>query len=363
MRVDGVEVHEPTSDGTFGGLCPGGVVFNFEVEGEHNYFASGFLTHNCHHYAADDWGALLRSYSGSTILGLTATPERSDGRPMGKAAGGIFTSLVVVAQIKELQALGHLVHVDTVRPPAPQGELAAHPVAAYLEHAPGEMAFCYCANVLHAEQTAQEFIAAGVPAAVIEASTPKALRTMILASFKAGAIRVLCNVYTLTEGVDVPEASVCIIARGCGSGAMYRQMGGRVLRPFPGKKRALVLDLRGAVYQHDLIESDLVYSLEGEAIRRAAGETPIALSTCKACGAVYKAGPPACPRCGAKAPPPPAPKVKRAELGTTGRIATMDEKRAAYARFIATAKARGYNPHWASHQYKAVFGMWPKGVR
>ena len=46
--MDRVEVLEPTSDGTFGGLCPNGLVYNLEVEGTHTYIAEGVIVHNCH---------------------------------------------------------------------------------------------------------------------------------------------------------------------------------------------------------------------------------------------------------------------------------------------------------------------------
>ena len=48
MRVDRVEVHQQTGDGAYGGLCPGGVVYNIEVESNHNYFVDGVLVHNCY---------------------------------------------------------------------------------------------------------------------------------------------------------------------------------------------------------------------------------------------------------------------------------------------------------------------------
>lgn len=52
--VDRVEVLEPGSDGTFGGVCPDGHVYNLEVEGTHTYFVGtpfyvgGLIVHNCH---------------------------------------------------------------------------------------------------------------------------------------------------------------------------------------------------------------------------------------------------------------------------------------------------------------------------
>ena len=322
-----------------------------------------------HHAAADETARILRHYRDTSgpdavLVGLTATPERTDGRALGLDAGGIFDALIQVATVRELQALGHLVPVVTLRPPAPQDELAARPVDAYLEHCSGERAFVFCSHGAHARAAAAEFTAGGVPAAVIDERTRPDARRAILDAFRAGEILALCNVYTMTEGVDVPAASVVILARGCGSAAMFMQMGGRAMRPFEGKTRMLLIDLRGAVYQHGLLEADRVYSLSGKAIALAGdGEQPLALATCKACGACFEAGPRECPRCKATAPPLKMPKVKAANLGTIGRIATKDEKRAAFAGFIATAKERGYNPHWASHQYRSMFGRWPVGVR
>lgn len=48
VGVDCVEVLEPGRDGTFGGVCPNGRVYNLEVEGTHTYFAEGVVVHNCH---------------------------------------------------------------------------------------------------------------------------------------------------------------------------------------------------------------------------------------------------------------------------------------------------------------------------
>lgn len=53
VRVDDIEILEPGSDGTFGGLCPGGLVYNLEIENHHTYIANGLAVHNCH--SAPDW--------------------------------------------------------------------------------------------------------------------------------------------------------------------------------------------------------------------------------------------------------------------------------------------------------------------
>jgi superfamily II DNA or RNA helicase len=79
-------------------------------------------------------------------------------------------------------------------------------------------------------------------------------------------VRVLTNVNTLTEGVDVPEARTCILARSFGHVGGYLQAAGRVLRAAPGKESAVVVDLTGATIRHGLPTTDRTYSLSGRAI-------------------------------------------------------------------------------------------------
>ena len=48
VRVDSLTIHEQTSDGSFGGMCRDGYVYNLEVKESHTYTANGFVVHNCH---------------------------------------------------------------------------------------------------------------------------------------------------------------------------------------------------------------------------------------------------------------------------------------------------------------------------
>ena len=84
VRVDNVEVQEQTSDGTFGGLCSDGYVYNIEVEDNNNYFANGILVHNCQHCCGTPsrvtmFYKVVSSLCARYKFGLTATPKRSDG--------------------------------------------------------------------------------------------------------------------------------------------------------------------------------------------------------------------------------------------------------------------------------------------
>lgn len=46
--MDRIEIHQPGSDGTFGGLCPDGKIYDIEVEGLHTFTANGVAVHNSH---------------------------------------------------------------------------------------------------------------------------------------------------------------------------------------------------------------------------------------------------------------------------------------------------------------------------
>jgi superfamily II DNA or RNA helicase len=67
--------------------------------------------------------------------------------------------------------------------------------------------------------------------------TPPAERRAILADFRSGGLTKLMTGRVLNEGVDVPDASVAIIASGSSSMREYVQRLGRVLRPKPGEAR------------------------------------------------------------------------------------------------------------------------------
>lgn len=365
----------------------------------------------CAHYVSADWRRLVDAYPGARILGLTATPERSDGKPLGD----MFSSLVVGAQYSELFDAGHLVPLRVYQPPPGsigQGELAHDPVAAYQRWTPGERAFVFVGAVKRAHEVRDQFQSAGVAAEVIEAATPPAHRADFLARFERGDIRVLVNVYTLTEGVDVPAASAVILARACEHPGMLLQMGGRVLRPAPGKSQATLVDLSGATLKHDAATNamagrgNLGYSLDGDG--GIAGEATIALRNCLQCGACYPSAVGECPECGWDPPvrKQPTPRIysielremfagadtpepaKRRELERLvsvarekgfqlfwvlkeyeklfhekpclGDVCSDDEKAREHGKLVAKAKAAGYRPGWVGHRYRAMFGSWPK---
>jgi superfamily II DNA or RNA helicase len=331
------------------------------------------------HAAADTYREIVLHYraQGAAILGLTATPERGDGRGLG---GDLFDTMIHVASVRELQALGFLVPIVTYSPSTYQKELSMDPVACYLARTPNERCFVYVLNVPQAERLTLAFGAAGVAAATIHGDTPQHLRKARLQAFKlqsrqplleAGynesAPLVLVNCYVLTEGVDVPEATHCILARGCGHAGIMLQMAGRVMRPAQGKARAVLSDLRGCTRRPSIgvPESDREWSLEGKASKLSSTETERPLLTCPACDATVSTwtadrdGWRICPVCRERISAPEPLVVKQRKQHMFGAEAPPERKFSQLVALAHTAAKRGFKPGWASFRYRELFGTLP----
>ena len=87
-----------------------------------------------------------------------------------------------------------------------------------------------------------------VPAAIVTAKTPKRERERIISQFKSGQIQVVANVGILTIGFDFPALDTIVLARPTRSLALYYQMIGRGIRPYPDKD-GWVIDLCETVKQ------------------------------------------------------------------------------------------------------------------
>lgn len=323
---------------------------------EHRPTASLVILDEAHHHVAAEWRKVAEHYQDAFILGLTATPERGDGRGLGD----VFDSLVIATTVRELTELGHLAALDVISPASRlgPGELAQHPVDAYLEHAPGELAVVFASTIAKAKEWAEEFEQrGGVSARAIHGDMPELLRTEYLVRHQAGEIRVLVNVFVLTEGWDSPATSTCILARGCTTPGAFLQMTGRVLRPHPNKPRALLIDLVGATHDHGRPDDDRSYSLSGRGIR----STESGPRFCMVCGALLEedhVG--ACPDCGREVERR-EPKIVDSPLLKFTAIRRDDEDARAVRlrKWLEAARAKQFKEGWAAWKYKSVYGDWP----
>jgi superfamily II DNA or RNA helicase len=299
-----------------------------------------------HHYVADDWRQLADSYPGTKTVGLTATPERGDGTPLGD----LFEELVVAASYSGLIRDRFLVPARVYRPSMNLGnDLAQDPVKAWIAYSEGSPAFVFCARVETALSLAKRFRDAGVQAGTIEAMTPTRDREDTLSAFRRGRLRVITNVNTMTEGVDVPAARTVILARAFGHVGGYLQAVGRVLRPAKDKPDAILIDLTGASIRHGLPTDDREYSLDGcaisEGIGHGGGPSPAFSQDVLDVGLALVA-PGALPT---GATPEPA-NVRPVDDG---------ERRAAYAELRASMAAYGMRSSMAAIKFHERFGEWP----
>ena len=318
------------------------------------------IVDEAHHYAADKWSRIFDAYPSTRMLGLTATPARADGRGLG--GPGRWQRLIVAAQYPELLEAGYLVNCKVIRPEVYQGSnLGKDPVEAYLEHTPGQRGFVYTRYVADAERLKERFGLKGVTAEVIDGDLALDERAKRIERFKAGETTLLINVHCLTEGVDVPAASVCLLARGCSHSSTYLQMVGRVLRPHPSKKNATLIDLPGVSHIHGMPLDARDYSLES-GIKRASGGSG-GVKQCPSCGSAFHPAIMRCDNCGFKFSVEPRwkPKVYSLELEErwAGDATPGDVKHREYKRLRKLARAKGWSIGWVVKCYKKLFGTAP----
>ncbi|MFN4261769.1 MAG: DEAD/DEAH box helicase [Gemmataceae bacterium] len=131
----------------------------------------------------------------------------------------------------------------------------------------------------------------------VTGDTPIDERDAVLARFKAGGLKYLCNVNVLTTGFDAPHIDCVALVRPTLSPGLYYQMVGRGFRLHPSKANCLVLDFGGNVLRHGPVDQIRVRE-------RAIGVGDAPAKECPECQALIAAGYAVCPECGYEFPPP-----------------------------------------------------------
>ena len=377
VRVDHIEIHKQTSDGTFGGMCPDGFVYNLETAKHHNYVANGILAHNCHHVASSSYHSMLSAYSGAKILGVTATPERLD----GKGLGDYFQTMVRGPEVQWLIDNGFLAKptyyapstVDLSSVSVRMGDYAKNEIAgimdkpaiigdavqSYMRFAAGKTAIAFCVNLKHARDTAEAFNAVNIKAEVIDGTMDDGVRTGIVRRVRDGHTKLLVSCELVGEGFDAPAVGAAILLRPTASLGLHLQQVGRTLRPKADGSGAIILDHVGNCVRHGLAEEQREWSLEGASAKRRKPEVAIETRRCEKCYAVYTGV--TCPQCGEIR------QSKQREIEIReGELQKLEvEKLIAHRQqiienaqcrtfqdFQKVAQKRGYKRGWAYHRWK-----------
>lgn len=284
------------------------------------------IVDEAHHAVARTWLKVLESWEEAYVVGLSATPERLDGRGLGK----FFDAMVQGPDVFDLITQGYLskyalfapeVGVDTSQLSTVAGDfnkkelaelmdnydLIAPIAEMYHEHAAGRKAIGFAVNVQHSRHIVEVFQAHGIRAVHLDAKTKRKTRRQVLRDYAHGKYDVVWNVGLFGEGFDL-EANAnfgrapgedylrctveCVIsARPTASLSIWLQQVGRALRP--KDEHAVILDHAGNVWRHGLPDEDREFSLKSK--RRKKGEAPV--KQCPACFAIVPAAAMQCPMC------------------------------------------------------------------
>jgi superfamily II DNA or RNA helicase len=235
-----------------------------------------------HHATADSYRTVIDNYPDAKVLGVTATPVRTN----GSGFRDLFDALVLGPSMQTLIDEGFLVKPEIFASPlkfdlskvkVTAGDynerqlydimnneaLIGNLVGSWQKRAAGKKTCVFAINVEHSKQIAEQYNAAGINAAHIDGTTPADVREAMLRRFASGEITVLVNCAIVTEGFDVPEIECVQLVRPTKSLALYLQCVGRGLRPATGKTSAIILDHADCVFRHGFPEDERTWTLDG----------------------------------------------------------------------------------------------------
>lgn len=343
------------------------------------------MVDEAHLSIASGWAKVAKHYkdAGAKLIGLTGSPERLDGKPLGD----VWDVMVMGPSVRWLIEQGHL---SRYRAFAPAGidltgvhsrggdyvaseiddlmsgkAVLAGAVRHWKKYAAGKRTIAFAPSIVRSEQLAAEFRANGVMAVALDGNTPQADRRSAFLGFADRQIDLIVNCQLFCEGFDLAaqvdqDVTVEAVLDYSPTQSLPRhlQKWGRALRR--KTEAAILLDLVGAFGRLGLPDDDREWSLDGSD----KAKRTVEIMTCPKCFATH--GPArACPECGYAYP------VKTRDGAGEGRLldeveGELDEvdveairrerkREQAQARtlddLVKLATARGYKSpeKWAAH--------------
>lgn len=360
-----------------------------------------------HLLATNTFGKVYDLLDRPRIMGVTATPERADGKGLGEGEGGVFQTMVQGPTVRESIEDGYLSDF-VVYAPTHQIDLSdiktkmgdfdkqalaervdkptvtGDAVREYAKRCPTYPAVVFCVSIEHCKHVAAEFQSAGFDFRVIDGTMEDGERKRLINGLgKTHLGLVSCDI--ISEGTDVPSIACAIFLRPTKSLGLFIQQAGRAIRPVYAdgydlstregrlsalangpKPRAVLLDHAGLSHIHGFIDEEREWSLEG---RKKTGkrkkkddEPTVQVTQCKKCYACFKPAP-VCPHCGepvevktrkvdhvdgelheiTREMAEAMRKDKRREVGQAKSLAELQK----------IAAERGYSSGWAYHTWQA----------
>jgi superfamily II DNA or RNA helicase/diadenosine tetraphosphate (Ap4A) HIT family hydrolase len=217
-----------------------------------------------HHAAAASYRKLLEYFQPKFLLGLTATPDRTDG---GDLLGLCQENLIYRCDLFEGIHKGLLSpfhyygvpdNVDYENIPwrgtrfdpeklttAVATRARAENILAEYRRLAGQRTLAFCCSVVHADFMATYFRAQGIATAAVHSAPSSAPRAQSLENLANGTISVVFAVDILNEGVDIPAVDTVMLLRPTESSILWTQQVGRGLRRAEGKSHLTIIDYIG----------------------------------------------------------------------------------------------------------------------
>lgn len=268
-----------------------------------------------HHATAGTWETVLAAYPDAYVIGLSATPERLDGRGLGEQFD-VMVQGPPVAWLIEREYLSPYTYyaptvpdmsgVDTVAGDFSRSGAAAvmdrpkiigDVVDHYRRLAPGQRGIVFAVNREHSRNLAAAFQGAGIRAAHVDGDSKD--RDEVMQSYRDGVLDIMTNVDLFGEGLDVPGIVYVGLARPTKSLSLFLQQVGRGLRPVSGKREAILCDHAGNAFIHGLPDDERTWSLDGRKARpRSSNDDATPIRQCLECFRVAPSRLAVCPGCG-----------------------------------------------------------------
>ncbi len=223
----------------------------------------------CHRACSDSYEKIIKHFSKSKILGVTATPYRSDGKKITGILGFPEEPLNMMELIEKgflCDFSGHRIRTginlqSIAKTPSTKdfsgGALASVInvkerndiiFAAYIKLGENRKTLGFGADVKHCHELKNTFNKNGIKSEFIHGELSQGHRELIINDFKEGKIKVLWNCQVLTEGFDEPSIECLLMARPTLSKRLYIQMIGRGSRIHDGKKDCKVIEFTDSDY-------------------------------------------------------------------------------------------------------------------
>ena len=322
------------------------------------------------------------------FIGLSATPWT-------RGLGRYFETLLVMSTTQELIDLGYLARFKVFAADHPdlsgvkdvagdyhegqlssvmrENALVANIIETWRTRWNKDKTLVFGVDCAHAQTLQARFLDAGISAAYQDAKTSSAERTEIKRGFHNGTYRVVCNIGTLTTGVDW-DVRCLVLARPTKSEMLFVQIVGRALRTADGKEHALILDHTDTTSRlgfvtdihHDHLSMGKLD--QNKPVKRG----PPLPKPCPQCTILIPVGMKVCPECGFERQIVSDVYEREGELveftGGFRKKGATNAKRLPYSyeekcRFYAQLRGygllKGYKEGWAANKYREKFGGWP----